>query len=133
MNQTSHTHLRTEFEFTLPKGYVDQTGILHKHGTMRLATAADEILPLADPRVQNNPAYLACIVLARVIVKLGSLQDIDVKIIEGLFAQDFAYLQNLYEKINSSDDPAATFVGHNNDDDDDRRAYHGDLRSVGES
>ena len=66
---------QTEIEFDLPKGYLDETGMLHRHGVMRLATAADEILPLRDPRVQQNQAYLAIIVLARVIVKLGDAAD----------------------------------------------------------
>lgn len=133
MNQTTPTRFQTEFEFTLPKGYLDQTGILHRQGVMRLATAADEILPLADPRVQNNPAYLACIVLARVVVKLGSLQDIDVKVIEGLFAQDFDYLQRLYERLNGSDDPGRAFVEHNNASDEDSQIGRGGLRALGES
>lgn len=91
---------RTEFEFTLPKGYVDEDGNLHKKGTMRLATAADEILPMKDPRVQANPAYLTVILLSRVITKLGSLQTINTKVIENLFASDLAYLQDMYRRIN---------------------------------
>jgi hypothetical protein len=103
---TAKTHLgfQTEVEFELPKGYVDEEGRLHRRGLMRLATAADEILPLRDPRVQQNEAYLAVIVLARVIVKLGTLADIHTGTIEGLFASDLAYLQRLYEQLNSSDD-----------------------------
>src|SRR6476620_3780522 len=101
MNIKSSPGFRTEVEFELPKGYVDEAGALHRHGVMRLATAADEILPLRDPRVQQNDAYLAVIVLARVIVRLGSLSDIHTGIIEGLFASDLAYLQRLYEKFNS--------------------------------
>ncbi len=99
----------TEIEFTLPRGYIDPAGVLHNKGKMRLATAADEILPLRDPRVQQNPAYLAVIVLARVIVRLGNLDDIDVKVVENLFAVDFDYLQRLYEQFNSGEefDPAA--------------------------
>ena len=71
---------------------------------MRLATAADEILPLRDPRVQQNEAYLTVIVLSRVIVRLGSLSDIHTGVIEGLFAADLAYLQRLYERFNADDD-----------------------------
>ncbi len=97
------SRFQTEMEFTLPRGYLDAGGVLHRQGMMRLATAADEILPLRDPRVQQNPAYLAVIVLARVIVKLGSLQDIDVKVVEGLFAADFDYLQRLYESFNNGE------------------------------
>ena len=95
---------RTEVEFELPKGYLDESGTLHRRGVMRLATAADEILPLRDPRVQQNEAYLAVIVLARVIVRLGTLQDIHTGVIEGLYASDLAFLQRLYEQLNSADD-----------------------------
>jgi hypothetical protein len=99
---STHTGFQTEIEFELPKGYVDDTGTLHRRGVMRLATAADEILPLRDPRVQQNEAYLTVIVLARVIVRLGSLQDIHPGIVEGLYASDLAYLQQLYEKFNAA-------------------------------
>ena len=92
---------QTEIEFSLPKGYLDRDGVLHKEGVMRLATAGDEILPLKDSRVQQNPAYLTIIVLSRVITRLGSLADVNTKTIEGLFASDLNYLQQLYERINS--------------------------------
>ena len=101
---STHPGFQTEIEFELPKGYVDEAGTLHRRGTMRLATAADEILPLRDPRVQQNEAYLAVIVLARVISRLGSLPDVHTGVIEGLYASDFAYLQRLYEKLNAGDD-----------------------------
>lgn len=91
---------QTEFEFILPRGYVDEAGNLHKSGIMHLATAADEILPLKDPRVQTNPAYLTVILLSRVITKLGSLQTINTKVIENLFASDLSYLQDFYGRIN---------------------------------
>ncbi len=91
---------QTEYEFTLPKGYVDEEGQLHRDGIMRLATAADEILPLKDPRVISNPAYLTIIILSRVVTRLGCLQSINPRIIEGLYASDITYLQELYRKIN---------------------------------
>jgi len=94
--------LQTEFEFVLPKGFVDEEGNVHKNGVMRLATAADEILPLKDQRVQTNPAYITCIVLSRTITKLGSLPTITPKTIEGLFASDLAYLQSFYRQINEN-------------------------------
>ena len=100
---TAHLGFQTEIEFELPKGYADEAGNLHRRGTMRLATAADEILPLRDPRVQQNEAYLAVIVLSRVITRLGSLTEIHTGVIEGLFAADLAYLQRLYERFNSSE------------------------------
>ncbi len=92
--------LQTEFEFTLPKGYVDEEGRLHRQGIMRLATAADEILPMKDPRVKANPSYLTVIVLSRVILRLGDLPDVNPRIIEGLFLEDLLYLQDLYQRIN---------------------------------
>lgn len=99
----------TEIDFSLPKGYLDQDGVLHTDGVMRLATAADEILPLKDPRVQSNPAYLTVIVLARVITRLGSLRDVNTKVVEGLFTGDLNYLQRLYEQLNLGEEaePAA--------------------------
>lgn len=95
---------QTEIDFTLPRGYVDQDGMLHRQGVMRLATAADEILPQRDPRVQQNAAYFAIVVLSRVIVRLGTLAMIDTKTIEGLYASDLDYLQGLYERLNSVDE-----------------------------
>jgi hypothetical protein len=91
---------QTEHEFTLPLGYVDASGNLHRDGIMRLATAADEILPLKDPRVQSNEAYLILILLSRVVTRLGSLPQINPKIIEGLYSADLAYLQEFYNHIN---------------------------------
>lgn len=103
MSTAAHLGFQTEVEFELPKGYVDETGTLHRRGTMRLATAADEILPLRDPRVQQNEAYLAVIVLARVVTRLGSLADVTTSVIEGLYASDLAHLERLYESLNSGD------------------------------
>lgn len=92
--------LRTEFDFELPVGYVDKSGETHQRGTMRMATARDEIQPLSDPRVRNNEAYLTVILLSRVVTRLGTLERIDPSIIEGLFATDLAFLQDLYRRIN---------------------------------
>jgi hypothetical protein len=91
---------QTEFEFTLPFGYRDDENVVHTDGVMRLATAADEILPLKDSRVQNNQAYLIILILSRVITRLGSLSTIHPKIIEGLYAGDLAFLQEFYNCIN---------------------------------
>ena len=91
---------QTEHEFKLPFGYVDEQGNLHRDGVMRLATAADEILPLKDPRVQANQAYLVVVLLSRVITRLGSLSQITPKVIEGMYAGDLAYVQELYNSIN---------------------------------
>lgn len=95
---------QTEFEFTLPCGFLDEEGNLHKEGEMRRATAADEILPLKDPRVLKNEAYVIVILLSRVVTRLGSLATINPKVIENLFATDLAFLQTLYNKINRYDD-----------------------------
>ena len=100
----AHPSFQTEIDFELPKGYVDESGTRHRQGVMRLATAADKILPLRDPRVQQNEAYLTVIVLARVIVRLGTLKDIHTGVIEGLYAPDLAYLQRLYETFNVGED-----------------------------
>lgn len=95
---------RTEYSFTMPMGYVDGDGGLRRTGTMRLATAADEILPLRDPRVQKNPAYLVVILMSRVITELDGIDQITPQVIEGLFAADLAYLQELYNEINRVDE-----------------------------
>jgi hypothetical protein len=92
--------LRTEFPFELPYGFVDGDGQVHKAGVMRLATARDEILPLRDPRVRDNEASLTVVLLSRVITELGTLQGINPGIVEGLFAADLAFLQDLYRRIN---------------------------------
>ena len=96
-NQT----LQTEFEFTLPQGYVDDDGTLHKEGRMRLATAADEIQPLQDPQVQSNQSYLTITLLARVVTDLGTLETVDKSVIEDLFVNDLEYLQAMYERVNN--------------------------------
>jgi hypothetical protein len=93
---------QTEHEFTLPKGHVDAEGNVHRTGIMRLATAADEILPLQDPRVKQNPAYLLLILLSRVIIKLGNIKQITPKTIEELFTEDLRYLQDFYNTINEN-------------------------------
>ncbi|HWQ14145.1 MAG TPA: phage tail assembly protein [Roseiflexaceae bacterium] len=95
---------QTEFEFTLPRGYVDREGNIHRQGTMRLATALDEIAPMRDPRVRSNQAYLVIILLARVITRLGDLRDSEINpgVIESLFSADLAYLQDFYRRINET-------------------------------
>lgn len=97
---------QTEYNFVLPRGYLDREGVLHKEGVMRLANAGDEILPLKDPRVQQNPGYLTVILLARVITKLGSLPAVDTRVVENLFTMDLAYLQDLYQRINTMEAPS---------------------------
>ncbi len=94
------TMLQTEFAFTLPCGFIDDRGDRHQEGTMRLATARDEIEPLGDPRVQANQAYVSILLLSRVVTRLGGISPISPATIEGLFSADFSYLQDLYIRIN---------------------------------
>ena len=108
-------NLQTEFEFTLPKGYVDSEGTLHRKGTMRLATAADEIIPLRDARVQSNQAYLVIILLARVITRLGDIREVNTGMVENLFSADLAYLQEFYRRINEVGSPVGQVVCPNCD------------------
>jgi hypothetical protein len=100
--------LQTEYDFVLPKGYVDKNGTVHREGTMRLAAAKDEIAPLNDLRVQRNRAYLIIVLLARVVTKLGSLSEVNTGTIENLFANDLRFLEELYNRIN--EDEAAITV-----------------------
>ena len=93
--------LRTEFSFLLPRGYVDSAGRVHRDGVMRLATARDELVPLRDDRVRENPSYLTVVLLARVITRIGTVEDVHAGLIENLFASDLAFLQDLYRRINS--------------------------------
>lgn len=102
--------IQTEHPFTLPVGYQDEDGTLHRDGVMRMATAADEILPLRDHRVQANQAYLVVILLSRVITRLGSVGQVTPKVIEQLYAVDLAFLQELYNQVNrngTADVPAS--------------------------
>jgi hypothetical protein len=92
--------LRTEFAFELPRGYVDSSGTVHRNGIMRLATGRDELVPLRDDRVRENPAYLTVVLLARVVTQLGTIDDVHAGIMENLFATDLAFLQDLYRRIN---------------------------------
>ncbi|MEL6352678.1 MAG: hypothetical protein AAFR58_13010 [Cyanobacteria bacterium J06627_28] len=90
----------TEFEFTLPRGYADGEGNLHRQGTMRLAKAMDEIVPLRDPRVKTNPAYATVLILARVVTQLGAVESVNPRVIENLYAIDLNYLYDLYREVN---------------------------------
>jgi hypothetical protein len=93
--------LRTEFEFELPRGYVDGAGTVHKRGVMRLSTARDELIPLRDVRVRENPPFLSVVLLGRVITRLGALPDVNDSIVENMFASDLAFLQDFYQQINA--------------------------------
>jgi hypothetical protein len=94
---------KTEFEFTLPRGYVDKEGVVHREGVMRLASAADEIVPLNDMRVQRNRAYLIIVLLSRVIRSLGTLSEVHTGVVENLFAGDLRFLEEMYNRINEDD------------------------------
>lgn len=93
--------LRTEFPFQLPRGYVDESGTVHRDGVMRLSTARDELVPLRDVRVQENPAYLSVVLLGRVITRLGTLPMVHDGTVESMFASDLAFLQDFYRQINA--------------------------------
>lgn len=93
--------LRTEFEFELPRGYVDSSGVVHRRGVMRLSTARDELIPLRDVRVRENPPFLSVVLLGRVITRLGSLPEVHDGIVEKMFASDLAFLQDFYQQINA--------------------------------
>jgi hypothetical protein len=93
--------MQTEVSFTLPKGYVDAGGTVHRDGVMRLATARDEIEPLRDPEVRQNEAYLTVLLLSRVVTRVGGVQEVTPEVIEGLYAADFDHLQRLYERLNT--------------------------------
>ncbi|MEU7594102.1 hypothetical protein AB0B79_13850 [Streptomyces sp. NPDC039022] len=93
--------LRTEFPFQLPRGYVDEAGTVHRDGVMRLSTARDELVPLRDVRVQENPAYLSVVLLGRVVTRLGTLPMVHDGIVENMFASDLAFLQDFYRQINA--------------------------------
>lgn len=95
------TTMRTEFDFELPRGYVDGDGVVHRHGTMRLATARDELLPLYDERVQENAAFTTVVLLGRVITRLGTLPAMNAQVVENMFASDVAFLQDFYRRINA--------------------------------
>lgn len=104
------TALRTEFEFELPRGYVDASGTLHRHGVMRLATARDELVPLHDDRVRENPAYLTVVLLGRVITRLGTITDVHPGMVENFFASDIAFLQDLYRRVNQEGHSRASVI-----------------------
>ncbi|MFD7425597.1 hypothetical protein ACIQM0_14680 [Streptomyces sp. NPDC091387] len=93
--------LRTEFEFELPRGYVDEAGTVHRHGSMRLATARDELRPQIDLRVKENPAYLSVVLLSQVITRLGAITDVHAGVVERMYATDVAFLQDFYRRVNS--------------------------------
>src|SRR3954464_11722628 len=95
--------LKTEYEFILPRGYVDKDGTLHREGIMRLANAKDEIIPLNDLRVQRNRAYLIIVLLSRVVSRLGTLPEGNTGIVENLFAGDLRFLEEMYNRINEDE------------------------------
>lgn len=97
--------MKLEYDFTLPRGYVDKSGGVHRQGTMRLATAADEIQPIRDPRVQQNPEYLSILILSRVITQIEGCDRITPEIIESLYLADMNFLKNMYQSINEIDGP----------------------------
>jgi hypothetical protein len=108
--RADHGTLQTDFAFELPRGFLDEHGQRHRAGVMRLATARDEIMPMRDPRVRDNESYLTVLVLSRVIKRLGSIADVTPAVIEGLFASDLAFLQDLYRRVNQEGHTHAAVV-----------------------
>lgn len=98
--RSEREEFRTEFSFVLPRGYVDAAGTVHRDGVMRLATARDELVPLTDDRVRENPAWLTVVLLGRVVTRIGAIENIHAEVIQELFAADLAFLQDLYRRIN---------------------------------
>lgn len=92
--------LRTEFGFLLPRGYVSPDGTVHRDGVMRLATARDELVSQRDDRVRENPSYLTVVLVSRVLVRLGGIEDVHAGVVENMFASDLAFLQDLYRRVN---------------------------------
>lgn len=101
MTVTDVGPMQTTFNFVLPRGFVDSSGVVHREGTMRLATARDELMPLLDPKVKEHEAFLSLLLLARVVTRLGTLPVIDDQVIGGLWATDLSFLQDLYRRINT--------------------------------
>lgn len=99
--------MRTDIPFTLPLGLLDDQGELHRDGTMRLATARDELEPLRDPQVRHNEAYLSVLLLARTVTRIGGFTEVDPQVIESLYVADFDHLRRVYERVNT-----AGAVGH---------------------
>lgn len=99
----SSNYLQTEFNFVLPKGFVDAEGKSHRHGSMRLSTAKDEICVAKNPLVRQDPIYAVFIILSRVITRLGDIQTITPELLENLFARDLAYLREFYNRINQTE------------------------------
>lgn len=95
--------MKTVFEFTLPRGYMDPDGVVHRDGAMRLATARDEVEPMQDPRASANPAFVSIALLSRVVTRLGAITPVSPVVIQGLFASDFAYLQEMYLRLNEGE------------------------------
>nr|WP_042177860.1 hypothetical protein [Kibdelosporangium sp. MJ126-NF4]CTQ98502.1 secreted protein [Kibdelosporangium sp. MJ126-NF4] len=116
VDQGQDTVLRIEFPFVLPRGFVDEHGVLHREGTLRLATARDEITAQNDTRVRHNPSYLTVLLLSRTVTALGTLPEVDTLVVECLFASDLAFLQDLYRRVNQGGhteaDVACPSCGH---------------------
>lgn len=116
MTLSTEVGLRTEYPFTLPRGFVDERGAVHRDGVMRLATARDELSAQSDPRARQNPGYLTVLLLERTLVRLSGMSTVDTMVVESLFASDLAFLQSLYRRINQDGhteaDVACPSCGH---------------------
>lgn len=97
----THT-LSTQLSFTLPRGLVDNSGVAHRQGIMRLATARDELVAYKHRHVQAYPEYLMLVLLSQVVIQLGTLESVSPDDLENLLTQDLAYLRELYNRMNQT-------------------------------
>ena len=102
--------METVYDFTLPKGFIDNAGEIHRNGKMRLATAGDEISATRDPRVLSNPSYLTIVILGKVVTELEGVPMVSANVIERLFTADLAFLQDMYQRINDIEPPTMEAV-----------------------
>ena len=97
--------VKTEYTFELPKGYVDKDGTLHREVVLREITGADQEAML-NPSLRNNPAKMLTALLARVIIRIGTLEKkkIDTSVTAGMFKSDRDFLISKLKEIDSGPD-----------------------------
>lgn len=91
----------TDFPFTLPSGYRDRDGNLHRDGVMRRQIIVDQMMPLKDHRVPPTPEEVFVYRLSCSMVQLGSLQTVTSDMIEAMSPEDRNYLRDLYDRIHA--------------------------------
>ena len=97
--------IRTEYTYTLPKGYVDKDGNLHREVVIREITGADQESMLS-PQLRQNPAKMLSALLARVIVRLGTLEKsrIDTGVTAAMVKSDRDFLIMKLKEIDTGPD-----------------------------